>query len=111
MAELKRLEDAGVSVLGNPDALASILYNARTFQPLFDRKQIAKDDKVSSIEYDAGANAVNVAWEMLRLTLSYPAGYVDATKSKGKLNSLPPYPMIVTLHEPEDFADAKAPSS
>jgi hypothetical protein len=106
LEELKRLKEAGVDPLADADALSSMVYAARPFQPLFEKKMLPREAKDAEIVVDSGTGIVNVAWDQLRLSLSLPAGYADLAKNK-KLAGLPPFPALVTLHDLEDFQDAK----
>jgi hypothetical protein len=104
---VKRLLQGGVDVLADPTDLQAMCYAARPFRPVFDRKILPKDAKDAEIAFDATAGVVNVVWEQLRLSLSLPAGYAELAKDPKKLSATAPYPVIVTLHELEDFQDAK----
>ncbi|MCC7138374.1 MAG: hypothetical protein IT460_08120 [Planctomycetes bacterium] len=106
IGELRKLKETGLDLLADREALLKAVYGARHFQPYFEKKLIAREDKNSEILYDASANVVNVSWEDRRLSIALPAGYMELAKGK-KLWGVEPFPAIVTLHELEDFQDAK----
>jgi hypothetical protein len=106
LEEVKRQRAAGVEVLADPDALRGIVYAARPYEPFFEKKMLPREARDAEISLDSATGILNVAWDALRLSVSLPAAYPDLLKGK-KLASTPPYPAIVTLHELEDFQDAK----
>ncbi len=106
LVKLKAYKDAGTDVLADVEGLRSLLYGARPFLPVFEKKSLPKEAKGAEIVLDTASNVTNVAWDDLRLSVALPPAYTAARDAK-KLNSIPPFPMLVSLHELIDFQDAK----
>ena len=106
LLELKRLKETGADPLADLDGLTTMIYTARPYEAIFEKKILPKDAKDAEVSIDAGTAIVNVVWDQIRCSISLPTGYVDAAKGK-KLPTMQPFPTIVTLHEIDDFQDAK----
>lgn len=100
------MKDAGVEPFADIDGLLAMIYQTRSFHPMLEKKILPKDAKDAKIVTDPGTNVTSVNWDPIRLSFSLPPAYVEAAKNK-KLNAVAPYPVIVTLHELEDFQSAK----
>jgi hypothetical protein len=108
--ELARLRATGVDVLADMDMLMGLVYEARPFRPPFEAGVAQAGLDAGQIVADASTGIVTVTSEAVRVSLSLPASYMELQRADA-LRSTPPFPVIVTLHEPEDVGgaqDAKA---
>jgi RNA polymerase sigma-70 factor, ECF subfamily len=104
--EVDALRRQGVELLGDHDSLLSAIYAARPFEPYFDVANVPAAQRRGT-EIRHSASGADVRWGERRLSMSFPNGYYDLERRR-KLNSVAPFPLIVTLHElSPDFEDAK----
>ena len=107
LGALKKLEASGVGILADIEKLKGLIYQARPFLPGYEKKNIPKEiAKETEVIFNSGTGVTNVKWGESRLSISLPPAYVAARDAK-KLGTLPPFPMIVTLHTKDDYEDAK----
>ena len=107
MGKLKTLGETGVGILSDVEQLKKLIYQTRPFLPYFEKKSMPKEFKDAEVVFNTGVNVLNVTkWGELRFSMSLPKPYPGLRESK-KLNSVPPFPMIVALHGKEDYDDAK----
>jgi hypothetical protein len=97
--KLKALRESGCDPLGEVSTLSKILYAARPFEPPFDRKTV---DKLTDFSVDQATGITNHMGDPLRFSFQLPLKYPKEAKV---LNAGAPFPMIVTLHDLEDFQD------
>jgi len=106
LLRLKALKEAGAEVLADVEGLRGLLYASRPFHLPFEKKNLPKEAKGAEVVLDTASNVTSVVWDDLRLSVALPATYTVARDAK-KLNTIPPFPMLVSLHELSDFQDAK----
>lgn len=107
LGALKKLEASGVGILADIEKLKGLIYQARPFLPGYEKKNVPKEiAKETEVIFNSGTGVTNVKWGESRLSISLPPAYVAARDAK-KLGTLPPFPMIVTLHTKDDYEDAK----
>jgi hypothetical protein len=99
MATLKGLRDGGCDPLRDIDGLGKVLYAARSYDAPLDRKSVGREVEFN---VDAVTGVASLSGESMRFSFQLPTKYPKDVKA---LATLPPYPMIVTLHDLVDFQD------
>src|SRR5262245_50788622 len=108
---LTKLSESGEDLLADVDALQSVIYAARPFAELpIAKRNLPKDlpkEEAKRIDSDeADPSFTSISWpDHVKMSVSLPKSYAIDPK---KTNDHAPWPMIVTLHELEDFQDARA---
>jgi hypothetical protein len=106
LRQIESLASSGEDLLADLDALTSIVYSARSFSLSHFCKKCVPKGEGEVVEREGPTVFTNVKWGDIKCTVSVPKSYPIGDAKKIALR--PPCPMIVSLHELEDFIDRKS---